>query len=181
MSRTAGDPGMSDEAVIRNTGHDWAHWLSVLDARGAREMDHAAIVKTLEADGVRHWWRQMVTVGYERMIGRRELGQTCAGTFSANASRTIPGSMDSARDAWAALNAERAEYAGAFATSEPRMTESDKWRYWRVDLDDGSKVSVMFSDKPGGKATVAVNHDKLASADAIASAKAFWKPLLQQL
>lgn len=181
MAGTAGNPGMSDESVINNTGHDWAHWRGALDARGAREMDHSAIVKSLEADGIRPWWRQMITVGYERMIGRRELGQTCAGTFSANASRTITGTMDSAREAWAALNAERAEYAGVVAEGEPRLTESDKWRYWRVDLDDGSKVSVMFSEKPGGKTAVAVNHDKLGSADAIADAKAFWKPLLQQL
>ncbi|MCB2067434.1 MAG: hypothetical protein KDE15_12440 [Erythrobacter sp.] len=172
---------MSDASVREATGHDWAHWLAVLDARGARDMDHAAIVRSLEADGIRPWWRQMLTVGYERMIGRRAMGQTCAGTFSANASRTIPGTMDTARQAWAALNAERAEYAGAVATGEPRCTDSANWRYWRVDLDDGSKVSVMFSDKPGGKATVAVNHDKLASAEAIAIAKAFWKPLLQAL
>lgn len=181
MAETLGDPGMTDESAVKNTGHDWAHWLAVLDARGAREMEHNAIVRSLEADGVRPWWRQMITVGYERMIGRREIGQTCTGDFSANASRTVPGTMDSARDAWAALNAERAEYAGSVATGEPRLTESEKWRYWRVDLDDGSKVSVMFSEKPGGKATVAVNHDKLSSADEVAAAKAFWKPLLKQL
>ena len=175
------DAGMADERVLEATDRDWAAWKSYLDSKGGADMDHAAIARLLKDEGVKPWWSQMVTVGYERMIVRREVGQTCAGTFSANASRTIPGTMDSTREAWAALNAERAEYAGAVAEGEPRLTESEKWRYWRVDLDDGSKVSVMFSEKPGGKATVAVNHDKLSSADDVARAKAFWKPLLQQL
>lgn len=175
------DAGMADERVLEATGRDWAGWNDHLDAQGAADMDHAAIARLLKAEGVKPWWSQMVTVGYERLIGRREVGQTCTGTFSANASRTIVGTMDSARDAWAALHAERAEYAGAVATCEPRLTESEKWRYWRVDLDDGSRVAVMFSDKSGGKVTVAVNHDKLSSIDEIAKAKAFWKPLLQAL
>jgi hypothetical protein len=181
MVEALGDPGMSDASVLEATGHDWAHWLAVLDERGARGMGHAAIARLLHAEGVGRWWSQMVTVGYERMIGRRAVGQTCTGSFSANASRTILGTMDSAREAWAALNAERAEYAGAVATGEPRCTDSANWRYWRVDLDDGSKVAVMFSEKPGGKAAVAVNHDKLGSAEAVAAAKAFWKPLLAEL
>ena len=126
MAETLGAPGIADERVLAASGRDWAAWEDYLDGKGAAEMGHAAIARMLKDEGQPGWWCQMVTVGYERMIGRRELGQTCAGAYSANASRTIAGSMDEARDAWVALNAERAEYAGAVAECEPRLTESDK-------------------------------------------------------
>ena len=176
------DPGMSDDAVMGGTGHDWAHWKRVLDARDASGMDHAAIVRTLVEDGLAPWWRQMVTVGYERMIGRREIGQTCAGSFAANVSKTFAGDKDAALAAWQTLVGERTDFAGAVTGEEPRITQSDNWRYWRVDLDNGSKVTVHFSDKPGGdKSAIGVNHEKLTDADAVTEAKVFWKSLFAQL
>lgn len=176
-----GDPGISDDAVTGATGHDWAHWKQVLDARGAAAMDHAAIVRMLATDGLGGWWSQMVTVGYERMIGRRAVGQTCAGSFAANVSKTFADDKDAALAAWSALVAERVDFAGAVTGEEPRITQSENWRYWRVDLDNGSKVTVHFSDKPGGKSTIGINHEKLADAAAVDAAKAFWKSLFSAM
>ncbi len=175
------DPGMSDAAVRAATGRDWAGWKAHLDAAGAAAMSHADIARSLKSEGVKPWWRQMVTVGYERMIGRREVGQTCAGSFAAGASRTVAGDKDSALARWQDINCESAEFAGALALQEPRVTQSEKWRYWRVDLDNGSRVTVGFSDKPKGKVGVGVNHEKLRDADEVSAAKAFWKELLAQL
>ncbi|WP_340588530.1 hypothetical protein [Erythrobacter alti] len=176
------DPGMSEEAVVAGTGHDWAHWKRALDARGASDLDHAAIVRSLADEDLSPWWRQMVTVGYERMIGRREVGQTCAGSFAANVSKTFPGDKDAALAAWQALVGDRIDFAGSVTGEEPRLTKSDKWRYWRVDLDNGSKVTVHFSDKPGGeKSAIGVNHEKLSDADAVVASKTFWKGLLGEL
>lgn len=175
------DAGMADERVLEATGRDWAAWRSYLDGKGAADMDHAAIARMLKSEGVKPWWSQMVTVGYERMIGRREVGQTCAGSYAANVSKTFAGEMDDALAAWQELVGERTDYAGAVAGEEPRVTQSEKWRYWRVDLDNGSKVTVHFSDKAGGKSTIGVNHEKLADADAVANAKLFWKDLFSAL
>jgi len=184
-NQPGGDPGMSDDAVAQATGRDWAAWKAHLDAAGAAEMDHAAIARSLKDLGVRPWWRQMVTVGYERMIGRRELGQTCAGTYAASASKTFAGDKDAALAAWQELVSERMQFAGATAAAEPRITRSEKWRYWRVDLDNGTRVTIGFSDKAGGRAgsraSIGVQHEKLADADAVGAAKAFWKDLLAQL
>lgn len=176
-----GDPGMADAAVAAATGRDWASWKAHLDARGAESMAHAEIARLLRADGVPHWWSQMVTVGYERMIGRRTVGQTCTGTFAANVGKTFAGDKDAALAAWQALVCDRVEFAGAVTGEEPRVTSSENWRYWRVDLDNGSKVTIHFSDKPGGKTAIGVNHEKLGDAAAVDAAKAFWKGLFAGL
>ncbi len=63
--------GMSDDAVKAATGRDWAHWRRHLDAAGAAELAHIDIARLLYNDGVPGWWSQMVTVGYERKIGKR--------------------------------------------------------------------------------------------------------------
>ena len=172
---------MSDEAVLAATGRDWAGWRAFLDGESAADMPHADIAKMLGAIGVKPWWRQMVTVGYERMIGRREIGQTCAGSFAANASKTLSGEKDEALARWLELVEGRVEFAGALVTGEPRITRSEKWRYWRIGLDNGSRATLGFSGKPNGKSAVGVNHEKLANAQAAAQAKAFWKDLLAQL
>lgn len=176
MSKVA-DPGMSEEAVLDGTAQGWAHWLAVIDATGGRDMSHAEIAAWLRTQDVPGWWCQMVAVGYERMIGRRAVGQRCDGEFAASASKTYAGDKDEALAAWLSLVAERTEFAGALATSEPRVTQSEKWRYWRVDLEGGSRATVHFSDKAAGKATIGVDHQKLASKEAADEAKAFWKSL----
>ncbi len=172
------DPGMSDEAVRAATGRDWRDWKSRLDALGAFDLTHPEIVKLLSASGMGDWWRQMVAVGYERMSGKRAPGQRCDGAFTANASRTLVGDKDDALRRWLTKVEGLIQYNDALVVSEPRESQSEKWRYWRVDLDDGSKVSVVISEKPGGKSVIAIGHEKLADEAAAAGAKAFWKSLL---
>ena len=45
-------------------------------------------------DDVPAWWAQMVTVGYERIRGLREIGQRRGGAFEANKSKTFPVPVD---------------------------------------------------------------------------------------
>lgn len=170
--------GMSDEAVMAATGKDWSQWRIFLDAAGAAEKSHKDIALDLHAAGVPGWWAQMVTVGYERMIGRRAVGQRCDGAFSASASRTIAGNKDAALARWVEAVGERAEYDGVLAEGEPRVSATDNWRYWKVDLEDGSRVSVTIYDKDAGKACVGVGHEKIGNAEAAARWKLFWKAVL---
>lgn len=172
--------GMSDEAVKAATGRDWGAWRSFLDASGAAEKSHKQIALDLHAAGVPGWWAQMVTVGYERMIGRRAVGQRCDGAFSASASRTIPGDKDAALARWLAVIGDRAEYDDVLAEGEPRVTSSANWRYWKVDLEDGSRVSVTIYDK-AGKASIGIGHEKLADAEAVARWKLWWKAALAEV
>ena len=174
----ASDAGMSDEAVKAATGRDWADWRRTLDSLGAAKLSHPEVVKLVSQEGIGRWWQQMVTVGYERLTGKRAPGQRCDGAFVGNASRTVAGDKDEALAKWLAVVDGMSEFDGALAESEPRQSQSEKWRYWRIDLEDGSKVSVVISDKAGGKAVVAVGHERLADKEAAERAKLFWKSLL---
>lgn len=165
------EAGMSDEAVNAATGLGWNEWRAKLDANNAQQLTHPAIVKLVHAQGVSGWWGQMVTFGYQRLTGKRAMVPRCDGAYVANASRTVVGDKDEALARWLAVVEGIKEFDQAFAKDEPRVTRSENWRYWRVNLDNGSKVDVVISDKPGGKAVVAIGHEKLADANAVAKAK----------
>ena len=139
---------------------------------------HPEIVKLVSSEGTGGWWSQMVAVGYERLAGKRALGQRCDGAFAASASRTVSGNKDEALTKWLAVVDGMSEFDGVLAESEPRQSRSEKWRYWRIDLEDGSKVTVAISDKAGGKAVVTVEHERLAGKDAAERAKTYWKSQL---
>jgi hypothetical protein len=70
-------PRLSDAAVQAKTGKTWQEWFAVLDAAGARAMDHQSIAaysyQQLRLPG---WWAQMVTVAYEQARGRSRPGLT---------------------------------------------------------------------------------------------------------
>jgi hypothetical protein len=176
---------MDDAAVIKATGKTLGEWFAILDGRGAPEIPHKEIARLLHDEcGVPGWWSQMVTVEYERRIGRRETGQEQSGEFTTTVSKTLPGTMDEALGRWlAALPAGGAEAAfdGVAFAAEPSVSRTEKWRYWRVRLADGAKVTVTIGAKPdGGKAggeaaLLAVETGKLAGRAEIQRWKAFWK------
>lgn len=57
-----------------------------------------------------------------------------------------------------------------------RISQTDKWRYWRAACYYGSKLSVNFQAKPSGdKTSMAVNHDNLAEESDVEIMWCFWK------
>lgn len=191
----------------RATGRDAAGWVAWLDERGARELPHpdiatlaAAEIRALRGpleDGAKtsnpDWWAQHVTVHYEQHIGRRAVGQRCDGDWSASASKTVPGDMTAARDAFAAhIDGVLADRGGLHpdadglpvpADADPTISDTDTWRYWRVPLADGSRVTVNVQTKAPGKdgaikSTVAVNHDSLADEATRDRSRTFWRETL---
>ena len=74
-------PRLSDAAVQAKTGKNWQEWFAVLDAAGARAMDHQSIAAHLyqQLRPPPGWWAQMVTVGYEQARGRRQKHQKPSG------------------------------------------------------------------------------------------------------
>jgi hypothetical protein len=68
------------------------------------------------------------------------------------------------------------------------VSRTEKWRYWRAALADGTRVTVTISDKPGSAAkaggpasTLAVTSSKLASREDAARWKSFWRAYLNEL
>lgn len=170
--------GMSDDAVKAATGRDWTEWRAFLDSAGSAAKSHKQIALDLYAAGMPGWWAQVVTVGYERMTGRRAVGQRRDGAFSARVSRTVAGDKDAALARWLAAIGDRAEYDDVLAEGEPRVTSSANWRYWKVDLEDGSRVSVTIYEKGADKANIGIGHEKIGAAEAAARWKLWWKGVL---
>jgi uncharacterized protein YndB with AHSA1/START domain len=91
---------VTDEAVRNATGRGWEEWLALLDAAGAAGWDHKRIVAHLEEahpQVASSWWRQSLTVEYEKRRGKRVLGETADAGFQVGVRRTVP---LGAKDAW---------------------------------------------------------------------------------
>jgi hypothetical protein len=99
--------------------------------------------------------------------------------------------MDEVLDHWAAqlpADPAAATFDGIEFAGRPRVSRTEKWRYWRVSLADGSRVTVTISEKPGGAAgaggpasTLTVTSSKLPTRDDSARWKVFWKTYLAGL
>lgn len=183
---------MDDTPVMNATGKDLRDWFAILDGCDARELPHKDIARLLQDEyGVSGWWSQNVTVEYEKRIGRRETGQTQAGDYEATVTRTLLGDMDAALDRWVAGLPEGGAavgFDGVPFAGEPAISKTQKWRYWRVALADGTKVTVTICDKPGAAAKaggsaalLAVTSSKLPTRDDSHRWKAFWRRCLAAL
>ncbi|ROR72746.1 hypothetical protein [Bogoriella caseilytica] len=173
-------------AVAKVSGRPWDHWVTELDARGAERLPHAEIAKLAfelmpESVESRGWWAQGAAIAYGQQKGLRVAGQSSSGDFQVAASRSLAADKDGALAAWRELAEGMTEHDGVPVEGEATTSSTEKWRYWRLALADGTKVSVNVSDKGTGKAAVAVNHTKLESADDVERWRAYWKALLKQL
>lgn len=177
------------KALESGSGIDWDTWVTTLDGLNARELDHTAIAKIalekiLAAGKSKspEWWAQGVTVAYEQHIDRRQPGQRCDGDFSVTVSRTLDGDMDAALEKWVALAGTVKDFSGVKVSDPGKVSQTEKWRYWRCGLEDGARVSVNFQTKPGGaKSSMAINHDKIADGSLVEPWRAFWKSFTAEL
>ena len=177
---------MDDAPVIKATGKTWGDWFALLDERSARSLKHKEIARLLtEGYGVPSWWSQSVSVEYEKHIGRREPGQRQSGEYSTTVSRTLPGTIDQALERWLArlpAGDHEAAFDGVPFAAEPSISRTQKWRYWRVPLADGAKVTVHVSAKPGDEAALlAVETGKLGGKADIGRWKAYWRAYLAEI
>lgn len=170
--------GMSDDAVKENTGCDWAHWVYVLDKRGAATMSHREIAEIVHAKyKVADWWTQTVTVGYERIKGLRVRGQQRNGTYEATKSRTFNVPVEVLFDAWADAKTRRRWLKGT--TVKVRTATAPK--SMRLDWPDGGIIAVGFFAKGKGKSSVALSHAKLPDRDTVNALKTYWSERLDSL
>lgn len=100
------------------------------------------------------------------------------GSYSATVSMVMSAEMDDVLRALQTYTSGAAEFAGIVVDGESRSSQSEKWRYWKVNLADGSRVSINIQTKSPGKSSMAVNHDKIPTQEHIADLKAWWKNFL---
>jgi len=170
--------GMSDDAVRKGTGKSWSEWTAVLDAIGAAAKPHREIAQHLhDVHGVPGWWTQMVTVGYERIRGLREVGQRRSGTYEASKSKTFPVPLARLYRAFAGAR-ERARWLAGVA---PVVRKATPEKTMRLTWEDGTSVELYFAAKGPAKSQVAIQHRKLATKADSARMKTFWAERLGAL
>lgn len=174
-------------AIAQATGRAWDEWVRELDEAGAQQMKHAQIAALagewmpagMESPG---WWAQGVAVAYEQDRGLRVPGQSSDGSFTASASKTFSaGDRHAAFKAWLAKVDQRTQFNGVDVAEPPAQSSTEKWHYWRVRLEDGSRVSLGIADKGDGRAALGLEHSKLYSPEDIDRWKPYWQTLLAEL
>ncbi len=170
-------PELAEERVREATGHGWDEWCELIEAWPGSSDGHAAVAAWLHAEhGVDPWWAQGVTVGWERITGRRQPGQMADGTFTANASRRVEVDAPTLRAALLDDAARTRLLGGVASTLRSRATSTSL----RFGLEVGVALIAM-DPLPDGRTAVTVAHEKLPSAAEVATAKAFWAGWLASL
>ena len=170
--------GMSDDKIQRQTGHTWAEWIRLLDHEGAAMMVHRDIARLVhDKYGVADWWSQTVTVGYERLKGRRERGQRLNGAYEVSKSKTFNVPVGRLFDACADDTARRRWLDGINASVRTATAPKSM----RLQWPDGTIVALWFIAKGATKSSLALAHTKLTSATAMEKTKTEWSARLDAL
>lgn len=201
MSRRPDPSGPSDDAVRAATGRGWDDWFARLDAAGATELDHKAIVAHLrDREGLANgWWQQSVTVAYEKARGlRAPVGETADAGFQVGVQRTVGVGAEEAW-AWLVTGPGRAAWLGRTATfplepgasyrcedgTQGEIRSIDPGRRlratWRPpDWASPSTVQITITPKDG-RCTVGFHQERLPDAERREAMKARWRAVLAEL
>ena len=170
--------GMSDVAVRQKSGKTWKQWVRTLDTVDAASMPHREIAMYVHRElGVPAWWAQMVTVGYERIRGLRDVGQRRGGKYDANKSKTIAVPVGRLYRAFSTARTRNRWLPGVTWNVRKSTTE----RSIRLTWEDGCPVELYFTAKGDAQSQVAVQHRQLARKTDIDRVKAYWGERLDVL
>jgi hypothetical protein len=171
----------NDEKYMNASGKNWKEWFSELKKMVAEKMPHKQIAVKLEKQyGISVWWAQSIAVRFEQEIGRRIPGETCEGTHQANLSKTVSGSAGKIFSRWIDDFSYKPSLNGKRIKKEATTSSTKKWYYWREKLEDGSAISISFSQKEKDKTIIQVNHDQLLDEEEKFAWKNFWKKTLER-
>ena len=180
-----GGENISDEAVKKATGRDWAGWLRVLDKAGAKKMDHKEIVKKLRGyKGVSHWYAQMITVEYERRRHKRKLGQTAGAGYQIGVTKTLPISK---KQAWDLVMSPAGKklWAGRGVKTEKRTGREGEFMRMTWEsavLKEPSVLQLRVGDRETSRGTcISFHQEKLSSGAERERMRRHWKDVLTKL
>jgi hypothetical protein len=177
----AGDgwpPAIGDDKVKAATGRNWMGWFVILNRMKATSLPHREVARRLkEEHGAPAWWAQMITVSYERARGGRKTNERAGGTYAVNVTKVIPVGLAKLFAAATDPKMRKAWFpAGAF--EETSKTEN---KYWRGTWKKTGKLEFGFYAKGNGKAQIALEIGKLASAEEVEKQRAAWKKAMEKL
>src|SRR5262245_7284762 len=170
--------GMSDAAVKDATGCNWERWVWALDRVEAHTWPHRKITEYVRSKyKTPDWWTQMVTVGYERIRGLRQIGQRRGGGYEASKSRTFAVPVAALYRAIATPRARDKWMPGVQHTVRTRQPNKSL----RITWEDGTPVDFWLVSKGAKKSTVQVQHGRLPDRAAVDRIKAQWSERLDSL
>lgn len=163
----------SDDTIRERTGRGWEEWFDLLDTASMNARPHREIAKWVaeQLDVVPLAWpAQAVTKSYERARGGKAIGQQDDGTFTINASKTL---AVAAERLYAAIVDDPARWFGDGLLRRPTTAP----RTARYDYGT-TRVALYVNVKDPGKATVSIQHSRLADAAEADRMKEFWRDRL---
>ena len=170
----------TDATLRERTGRGWEEWFDLLDDAGMHGRPHREVSRYLaQLQGVDPlaWTAQVVVKGYERARGGQAVGEHDDG-FAVHVSRTVGVPAGQALAA-VADEAQRAGWLPDLAL-EPRRSTSARRLHFDVP-DGGGRVHVSVDARGEDRATVAVEHERLADAATADAARAAWRERLGAL
>ena len=163
--------GKSDATIKAKTGCDWKRWVNALDYAGAITWPHRQIVQyVVDKFDIDGWWAQTVTVGYERIKGRRAIGQRVDGSYEATKSKVFAVPLTRVYRAFVDTRTRRRWLTDV----DPSMRTASPRKYVRMQWPDQTSVVVGFTKMPSGKTQVAVQHAKLPDKATATRWKTYW-------
>lgn len=173
---------INTETIAKATGKSWEDWLNFFEFHGASKLTHKEIVKIVMSEtDTGGWWAQNVTVAYEQHIGRRQPGEDHRGVINTSTSKTVGFTRSKAAQIWQGHILSSDQIDGIPIKTKGKLSETDKWHYMRLGLDDGSKVVFSASETSSGKTRVSVMHEHLASHKDAEKWKSYWQQALTKM
>ena len=184
---------ITDESVVKKTGHGLDHWFGVLDAFGAGAKGHTDAAAWLYHEhGIPGWYAQGITVAWERERGLRQVNQACTGKFQVSVSKTVPATVEEVVESLKSADRRAAWLEGAdpglvqaldaaFTGDKPREVKTKGSDYaWLRFPWDGRTVEIRITGKPKGANVVADNGD-LPDPALVEQRRAQWRAALEGL
>lgn len=176
---------MNTRSIEKGTGVSWENWLAFLDKY--KNLEHPAMAKLINQHIINHgksenpgWWAQSVTVEYEKHTGRRQAGVEKDGTRTFSVNRRRSGNIDAVFDEWCEHVKEKTSFNDVDFVGEPRVTKTDNWRYYRIDLSDGTKVTLSVAIITDTTSALSLTHERIKSVQEMHEWKSYWQSVFNQ-
>jgi uncharacterized protein YndB with AHSA1/START domain len=171
---------ITDKLVIEKTGKPLEDWFSLLDSKGAKNMNQKEIFslvnKTRGLAPLGEWNQNLLTTTYTWSRGIKERGQKENG-FEISVSKTIQVPAAVLFDCW--INDEKRK---TWLKNKILIRKSTPDKSARITWpDNGTSLSVEIYPKGENKSQVVVQHLKLSDSEKANEMKEFWMDTLGKL